>query len=54
MAGPFVSVKTDGFFISLQLAGLKKLSPLASTFLLLRQKKGTKEKATPGTLESPQ
>jgi hypothetical protein len=31
----------------LPLAGFKKLSPLASTFLLLRQKKGTKEKATP-------
>jgi hypothetical protein len=34
-------------FSSSQLAGFEKLSPLASTFLLLRQKKGTKEKATP-------
>ena len=36
----------DGFF-SLPLAGFKKLSPVASFFLLLRQKKETKEKATP-------
>jgi hypothetical protein len=32
---------------SLPLADFKKLSPLASFFLLLRQKKETKEKATP-------
>jgi len=31
----------------LPLAGFKKLSPVASFFLLLRQKKETKEKATP-------
>jgi len=34
-------------FSSLPLAGFEKLSPLASFFLLLRQKKETKEKATP-------
>jgi len=39
-------VTTDGVcFISLQLAAFKSLSPLASFFLLLRQKKETKEKA---------
>ena len=37
----------DGFLFSLPLAGFKKLSPVASFFLLLRQKKETKEKATP-------
>ena len=56
MAGPVVGIAADFccpwhdgfvFIISLQLAGLKKLSPLASIFLLLRQKKDTKEKATP-------
>jgi hypothetical protein len=35
------------YFSSLSLAGCEKLSPLASIFLLLRQKKDTKEKATP-------
>jgi hypothetical protein len=40
------AVNTTGF-IRLLLADFKKLSPLASIFLLLRQKKDTKEKATP-------
>jgi hypothetical protein len=44
-----VDIRENGWFLvsSLQLVGFEKLSPLASTFLLLRQKKGTKEKATP-------
>jgi hypothetical protein len=51
----FMDIRENGLFFisSLPLAGFKKLSPLASTFLLLRQKKGTKEKATPGSLERP-
>jgi len=40
------AVTTAGV-LCLQQALFKKLSPLASSFLLLRQKKGTKEKATP-------
>jgi len=41
----FLVVTTTGVFFSLPLAGFKKLSPLASFFLLLRQKKETKDKA---------
>jgi uncharacterized membrane protein len=48
------SLPLVGFVFSLQLAAFNSVSPLASIFLLLRQKKDTKEKATPGTLECPQ
>jgi hypothetical protein len=54
------AVNTAWFLLSTQLGFacsmlfFKSISPLASFFLLLRQKKETKEKATPGSLESPQ
>jgi hypothetical protein len=38
------SLQLAGFVFNLQLAAFKSVSPLASFFLLLRQKKETKEK----------
>jgi hypothetical protein len=59
---PTFAVRENGLFLVpslqlhafFQLAAFNSVSPLASIFLLLRQKKDTKEKATPGSLESPQ
>jgi hypothetical protein len=42
-----ICLQLQALFFSLQLAGFKSVSPVASIFLLLRQKKDTKEKATP-------
>jgi hypothetical protein len=47
LAACFCFAVTTVDVFSLQLAVFKNISPLASFFLLLRQKKETKEKATP-------